>query len=244
MFNVQWHKMYAASPDRIAALLLWKFRLLGDAEMNIMRKVVREGTVALDIGANIGFHTLELARLVGPRGIVFAFEPAPENYALLVKNIASNNYRNVVAVQKAVSSRTHTVKLFLSEEHAGDHRIFDSRDGRQSVEVEAVSLDDFFAGDERVDFIKMDIQGAEYLALLGMERLLRRSTDLILMCEFAPSLLAGCGASAELVIDKLRECGFRLQFVNEDAEKVEPVSPEALMRLCGHHGYVTLYLQK
>jgi FkbM family methyltransferase len=162
----------------------------------------------------------------------------------LVKNIKSNNYENVIVFPKAVSNRTERINLFLCEEHTGDHRIFDSRDGRNSIEIETVALDDFFSEKERIDFIKMDIQGSEYLALIGMEKLLHRNEKLILISEFSPSLLKKCGVTAEQFLNKIMEFGFKLQFINEKNERIEPISCENLIKICHGEKYVSLYLEK
>lgn len=73
---------------------------------------VMPGDVVLDIGAHIGYYTVLAARSVGNEGRVIAFEPDPQNYSLLVKNVAKNGYRNVTAVQKAVSWNSGYAQLY------------------------------------------------------------------------------------------------------------------------------------
>ena len=150
----------------------------------------------MDIGANIGYYTLIFARLVGETGRVFAFEPDPANFALLKKNIETNGYHNVVLEQKAVSSTTGSLKLYISEDSAGDHKIYDSGEARQFIEIEAVSLDDYFSHkDGAVDCIKMDIQGAEWAALQGMSTLLSDTINMKLFMEYWPDGLEDFGAN-------------------------------------------------
>jgi len=70
-------------------------------ETNLFKRVVSEGMTVVDLGANIGYYTLLAAKLVGRKGKVFAFEPGPDNFSLLLKNIEANGYDNVIPVQKS-----------------------------------------------------------------------------------------------------------------------------------------------
>ncbi|MFQ5574888.1 MAG: FkbM family methyltransferase [Terriglobia bacterium] len=162
--------MYLDSKDSLRLSLNGIYEPL---ETELVQKEVVEGNVVLDLGAHIGYYTLIFARLVGSQGKVFAFEPGPDNFALLEKNVQVNRYRNVTLVQRAVSEAAGRVRLYLNEGNTADHRMYDSRDGRKHIEVETVRVDDYFAEYEgKIDFIKMDIQGAEGAALSGMVRLI------------------------------------------------------------------------
>jgi len=178
---------------------------------NLIRRKARPGGVFLDIGANIGYYTLLLARCAGPAGRVFAFEPDPENFSVLRKNIEANGYRNVVAQNKALSDKTTAAKLFLAEDNLGDHRIYDSGDGRRSIPIEMVNLDELFLEcPASLDLVKMDIQGAECQALRGMRGVLTRSKNVTLFTEFWPYGLRRAGDDPEAYIHLLRELGFAL----------------------------------
>jgi FkbM family methyltransferase len=170
------------------------------------KEVVKDGDVVLDLGANMGYFTLLAAKLVGKSGKVYSFEPEPTNYSLLVKNIELNGYDNVVPVQKAVSNISGAVRLFVSEEDPGNSTIFQYGDGRKFVEIESVALDEFFKDKEhRVDVIKMDIEGAEMAALLGMDRIIRENKNLKIFSELLPSLMRAMGYSPEDFARKLMD---------------------------------------
>ena len=79
--------------------------------MDTIKINVKRGDIALDLGANIGYHTLILSKLVGKTGKVFAFEPAPENAALIRENIKINNIKNVVVIEMAVSDKKQKSRL-------------------------------------------------------------------------------------------------------------------------------------
>ncbi|QQS44048.1 FkbM family methyltransferase [Candidatus Roizmanbacteria bacterium] len=199
-------------------------------ETEIVQKEIKRGDVVLDIGANIGYYTLIFARLVGEKGMVFAFEPDPTNFALLKKNVEMNGYKNVVLVSKAVSDKSGTVRLYLCEENKGDHRIYNSGDERDILDVECIRLDDYFDKNQHLDFIKMDIQGAEGLALQGMQELLKRNDSVKIITEFWPIGLKRSGISTKTVLTFLRDLGFSLYELDENTKQLDPVNITALLK--------------
>jgi FkbM family methyltransferase len=191
-----------------------------------IQSATRPGDLAVDVGANIGYYTLVLARCVGPEGRVFAFEPDPTNFAVLKQNIEANGYKNVVAMNKALSDQAASTKLFLAPSNLADHRIFDPGDGRPSISVETVTLDDVLSDpSQKPNVIKMDVQGAEYGVLRGMKSVLSRRKDITLFAEFWPYGLFKAGVNAEEFIRLLRESGFTIYDVRS------PQSPLAQERL-------------
>ena len=137
----------------------------------------------LDIGANVGYYTALLADRVGPAGHVTAFEPEPGNHAVLRRTIAVNGFPNVEAVQGAVSQSSGESFLFLSELNQGDHRLYATA-GRRRIAVPILAIDSFLPPETLIDFVKMDIQGSEGLALRGMLQTLRRSPNIQILTEF------------------------------------------------------------
>jgi len=194
-------------------------------EAMVMSRQIRQGDIVLDVGAHIGYFTLMFAKLVGPTGLVFAFEPSPDSFKVLEHNIAINGYKNVILEQAAVSNKTQRVKLFTGREITADNRIYDSHDGHPFVEVGAVSLDDYFSAyTGEFNFIKMDIQGAEMVALRGMSALLRRSPGVIIFSEFWPFGLTTFGFNPVDYLTALQRYGFHLRNINDKSGKLEPIS--------------------
>lgn len=171
----------------------------------MFKKVVKEGDIVVDLGANIGYFSLLAARLVGNRGKVYAFEPEPVNYSLLLKNIELNEYANIVPVPRAVSNVSGRVKLFLDDKDTGAHTIYPHGRG-ESIEVQSVTLDEFFEDrEQRIDVIKMDIEGAELAALSGMERVIKGNENLKMFIEFYPPGIRRRGDPPEEFICRLLE---------------------------------------
>jgi FkbM family methyltransferase len=184
--------------------------------------LIRPGDTVLDVGANIGYYTLLMARLVGPHGKVYAFEPDPGNFGLLEKNVRLNGYTDRVVLKRAaVSDTSGQIRLFRADRNQGDHRAYDSGDGRPSIDIPSVALDDTFKDyPGRIAFIKMDIQGSEWAALKGMQKLLARQPFVQMMTEFWPAGLSHVGVSAAAYLDVLASCGFSLFEIDDELQHV------------------------
>jgi len=163
-----------------------------------------QGDVVLDIGANIGWYSL-LAAKYGAQ--VYAFEPDPLNFKLLNENIEMNALaEQVVAYQCAVSDQEAVLPLYLyPDKNRGRHSLH-AMEGCEKIDVRAVRLDDFLNeqgfGTQKVKFIKMDIEGHEFPALLGSPKLLE--TVPYLLIEHAPDHMKRGGYTADQVLNLLK----------------------------------------
>jgi FkbM family methyltransferase len=141
--------------------------------------------VAYDVGANAGYYTLALSRLVGKSGRVFSFEPDARSAHLLRRHLELNDLRNVTFVQAAVSGEVGLVPFTGWE-------VVDS----SSYVVPSISLDSFIAsGNPSPDFIKMDIEGAEGAALIGASNLLSKRQTSWLLATHSDELTVSCKAT-------------------------------------------------
>jgi FkbM family methyltransferase len=126
--------------------------------------------VAYDLGANYGMHTLLFARLVGPSGKVYSFEPVPGIFKSLGEQVALNHFQNTVLVPKAVAEREGAMRFDLGHHEGAGHLASDG-----GVEVEITTLDHFVEeGNLPPGFIKIDIEGAESKALLGARKVIEK----------------------------------------------------------------------
>jgi len=201
-------------------------------ETHWIQYLIRPGDVVFDIGAHIGYYTLLFSRLVGEQGKVLAFEPDPTNFGLLQQNVLLNGCANVALYNVAVSDQAGSLSLYLSHDNAGDHRIWKPEEFRPSVAVQAIALDLFINSRPfRVDFVKMDIQGAEAAALNGMIGLLRQQTRLTLVTEFWPFGLKRAGASAEDFLHALVDLQCDLFVIDERHRHLVQVTPTGLQRI-------------
>ncbi len=190
---------------------------------------VHPGDTVVDVGANIGYYTLLAARKVGPRGKVIAFEPAPESFSFLERNVKANGFNNVVIEQKALSNSRGRLLLYRSGENRGDHRIFPAQGSRDAVEVEALPLDEYLPDSASVNLIKIDTQGAEGVIVEGMLRALQAQDDLKLLVEFWPYALSRGQYSGARLLQHFETLGFRMYAIEERQEGVFPVNSVLLL---------------
>src|SRR4029077_19266941 len=134
------------------------------AERQLLQKILFSGAVVVDAGANIGIYSEFLSRCVGPNGVVHSFEPSPDNFMRLHR--ATGKLPNVRPCAAVVGERSGETMLYVSDSLNVDHRSYATEgDARRALQVRMVALDDYFKSGERVDLLKIDIQGYELHAL-------------------------------------------------------------------------------
>lgn len=170
---------------------------------------LREGMTVVDAGANIGYYTILAAAVVGEAGRVYSFEPDPRNYRVLGSNVRRNGFRNVRVVRKAIADRSGSLGFHPDPWRTEGWVAFD--DDHHAMEVQATSLDAFFAGLSwpPVDLVKMDIEGSEQRALEGMTELAARNPAMQMILEVNPHALRRNGSSVAGLSERLLSLGFR-----------------------------------
>lgn len=223
------HLMYLDPKD---SLELSKNGIYEPTETNLVESLIKEGDTVIDIGANIGYYTLKFAKKVGENGKVYAFEPDPKNFEILKKNVDLNGYKNIYLFQVALSNRIGDDLLFLNDENHGDHQLYRSEETRKQVKVKTETLDKFVENEiiKKIDFIKMDIQGGEFNALMGMKRTLNNNPQIKMITEFWPYGLDAAGFSPREYISNLRSLGFHLEEINETTHELYDLDEENLLK--------------
>jgi len=150
-----------------------------------IQKEIKKGDVIVDIGANIGYYTLQEARLVGDDGKVYAIEPVPENVELLKKNIELNNYSNIEVFQLAVGDVNKTDYVYISDRR-NTASMIKSQASIDKVPVEVTTLDKFLENKPLPSLIRMDVEGYEGEIIKGMRGLLESNKPLKVVVELHP----------------------------------------------------------
>ncbi len=241
--------LLAALPRRrtisISGLPSFRFEMHGANDTIVSRTICRDGmweaaTSALllnlldaradmlDVGANIGWHTIIAAHKLGSRGRIHSFEPEQANLRRLRANVALSGLTNIVVNAWALSDRTGRQHLNLNPTNLGDHRL-GSRSGRRSVVVPIRRLDDYQGVRGLPLVIKLDVQGSEWHVLEGGRGLLRdHPHDIVLVCEIAPTMLEDAGASLGRLIDLLAGHGFAAALIDQSSSRIQPTGWEQL----------------
>ena len=217
------------------ALSISHYGTYEELESKIMEEKIEMGNIVVDVGANIGLHTLNMARIVGNAGQVFAFEPDPSNFEILKKNAKINNYKNIILEQKAVGDKHGRTTLYQSD-HPGKHRIFPQTDQAKSqVQVELTNLDNYFDSDmiDKINFIKIDVEGLEFSVLKGMKNILKNSKKIKILFEFMPENTMEAGFTPIELLNYLTSNDFKLYCMDNKTKKLLYVSNnEEIIKLC------------
>lgn len=194
----------------------------------LMRRLLRPGMTAVDVGAHAGRYTRAMSLLVGPAGRVLSLEPSPETARRLRDQIRVRGFENVTVEAVAASDAPGVATLreygaFRSswstlgnpnlERKAGDPA--SAIPVESTAQVRTERLDDLFAahGIERVDYLKIDAEGAEPAVVRGLSRLLDRSRVSYIQVEVSARPIAGMGETPKSVFDELAARGYRVHAI-------------------------------
>ena len=153
----------------------------------ILEQKLERGGTFIDIGANIGYFSLEAATLVGEGGRVIAFEPLPFLAEQLRTSIQLNGFSNIDVRQLALGDSVGEQKIELQRGNIGGSSLVKELDSGHFETVKVARLDDELAGIDRVDLIKIDVEGYEYEVLKGAQAVLQKHQPTLVM-EFSPNV--------------------------------------------------------
>jgi len=207
---------------------------------------MRPGGTAVDLGAGVGYHALALLAAGGPRGRVFAFEPDPALMPLLRQTMRVNGLaERAILSERAVMDQAGPVALASAPDRPGSgHVVPPVRDaafdaaypGR--IEVEAVTLDAALDGIRGVDLLRMDIGGAEPMALLGAGKVLERSLRIGIVMRWSVARMEP-RAHVGGFIDWLEGAEFRFWVISPEGALFQPIDREGLLHLPEAEVYVS-----
>lgn len=197
---------------------------------DLFLEALRPGVLVIDGGAHLGLYSLLAARTSKPSRIL-AFEPSQYNFRALMHNVRSNRVKNVMPHKKALSDRAGTADFYDSSGTISSSLI--RRTGLDRLtrdRVTTIALDEAI-GDVPAPGIvaKLDIEGAEPLALRGMRRILRSASYACVICEVNPRALRDGGMSPAILLYELAQLGFRTSFVDRSMREPIPVSDPAAL---------------
>lgn len=215
--------------------------------MLALSRLLASDGVVLDIEANMGCFTLFAARRLEAAGRVFAFEPSSRDRARLIANVDLNRLKNVSVSREAVGESDGQAELLVAEDERSGHNTLGTNFGYAQTQLAAretvpvVKLDSFVAreGLDRVDVIKIDIEGGEYSALRGCEAMLARWHPALIL-EVVPASPEAGGRTARALERLLREHGYHAYEIDESDATLVPMQsldvPRSTNIVCIHDG--------
>ena len=183
----------------------------------LFRERVKPGMNVLDVGANIGYYTMLSASLVGPSGSVTAIEPNPESAKLVEASRRANLFENVLVLQVAAGRALGLLVLHGSYSNAMTSAAPDDATAViNSMTVPSVKIDDLIPRERKIDFVKIDVEGAEYNALLGASEMITRCHPTI-VSEFSPQTMPGIsGVDGRQYLRFLLDFGYSIGVIQQN----------------------------
>lgn len=226
-FYARWKRLLPniPSPVRLPFGALWLLRKdnLGEplltgtfesAELAFVERFLRPGMTMLDLGAHHGLYTLLASKRVGSRGKVIAFEPSPRERRALLLHLILNRCTNVKVQGLAVGNENTEASLFVVEGNqtgCNSLRPPDVLSGTFPARVRVIRIDDWLDKQKfrQIDFVKLDVEGAELEALKGASRLLERRPRPVILAEVQDVRTIPWGYRAKEILLHLHEKGYK-----------------------------------
>lgn len=155
-------------------------------ETKLLLKQINSNSIVADVGANIGYYTVQMAKKAR---LVYAIEPDKDNFEILKKNVENNKLENVVLINAAVGSKNEKIKLYKSTVNDGDHRVYNPGNRDKFNVVECLRLDDILKNEQKISLIKIDTQGWEPEVIEGAKEIIKRDSPILFM-EYWPNAYA------------------------------------------------------
>ncbi|MBU2575702.1 FkbM family methyltransferase [Patescibacteria group bacterium] len=221
--------------------MLWQ--LYEKETVQLFKKIIKPKMIVMDIGAHIGYFTRIFSKLAGTDGVVYAFEADPENFQLLIKN--TKHLKNTKLCKAAITDSTGIIDFFHSNIKSGCHSIVPAEFRSQKIAVPAITLDEFAQrkGINKIDIIKMDIEGGEYLALQGMKKIFENNPDIVLVLEFCLENNELANINSEKFLKQMEEFGLSIFAIRQN--KLDKVtSSSSVQEITQGADFINLYCTK
>lgn len=196
----------------------------------LTKNIIKPGQVCVDCGANLGYHTVCMAKQVGPSGRVYSFEPLRVIYQQLNGNVFLNDLRNVFCINAALGNARKTIQMDGVNFDAAGVNIGGTKVGGGGDTAEMVKLDDIIG--ENVNFMKLDVQGSEVLLLEGAQQLIQRSRP-VMFIEVEENYLRCFGFTSEILLNKLLSMDYVLGRVENECPDHIAVPRERIGEMAG-----------
>lgn len=201
------------SLDRVLALYIFFYYSGSHSFKRWLAKHAKPGHVVLDIGANQGIFTIAASNAVGPFGEVHSFEPDSDLLNCLQKNLKANYINNVITHSFALGSVSGNLRMFKNPFNQGDNRLVaspDIHDGFSTSLVKVVPLDEV---DEiqKIDLVKIDVQGWEPAVIDGMKNKLKANPNAVILFEFCPFMMKQAGFKPATILFEMLSEGYKLK---------------------------------
>ncbi|HSW56699.1 MAG TPA: FkbM family methyltransferase [Ignavibacteriaceae bacterium] len=202
----------------------------------LLKSLLKDCQTFFDIGANIGIYSLLASKHMRHGGKVYSFEPSDWAYKRLMENLELNNIKNVEVFKQAATNSAGTKQFYLCEDDAYNSLNSSPMKAVQKViDIECIRIDDFCSEHKikKIDILKVDAEGTDYLVLKGAENILKSETAPIIMCEFNKKILEGLLYTKNDFVRLLRDLSYSVFVIKgENLIKIDLENAEASELIC------------
>lgn len=211
--------LYFPEYDQTIAKQIQEVGIWEPDEIRFLIKNIKPGDKCINVGANVGYFSLLMSKLVGRSGKVFAIEANPDFKKYIEKNVSSSKLNNTEIIMSAAGNDTGTISLYINMSNGGDNRVFNPElisdpVGYQVMnvkEVVSVPLDtvDNLVKDRDIDLVLIDCQGFDHNVVRGMKNIIKSSNPKIVV-ELEPTFTESLGENVKDVLNEYIDFGYRL----------------------------------
>jgi FkbM family methyltransferase len=231
LVDIKMFKIYASTSDTDIGQSIIKSKIWEPHVTDALKKVLGVGDVFLDLGANIGYFSLLAASIVQESGKVISFEPNIQNLHLLYLSILENHFNNIKVYPLAASVSSQILKITSFGSNGFLEKPSDDIVQSNFQFIQSVIVDELLHSEEKVDVVKMDIEGYEPLALRGMDKLIKKHNPVIIT-EFSPWHIKRRSQIEPLeYLKQLAHYGYSLFIIEQSGCLKSVPNPDFLMNL-------------
>jgi FkbM family methyltransferase len=198
----------------------------------LIQRIIEPNDIFIDVGANIGMHTLAAAHAMHGQGKVIALEPYPPTVQLLEKTIWMNGYKNIVEIHSIAASDEQSERTLYLGATSGHHSLYpldaSSKTDSTPIKVSTTTIDQIMMNSPKANLIKIDAEGAELEVLAGAAMLINRNDNIAVIAEFGNSHLKRINVSTQAWLDNFQQFGFEFQAIHPDTGALRNISIDEL----------------
>lgn len=218
--NKQVFKLYISPNNGFIDKHIYLYGVYEPFMLDLFSVYLKSGMTFVDIGANIGQHSMYVASIVGTSGSVHTFEPIPAIHGQLEKSVHSNHFENIVHTHNCAIGEIETTESLYVSKNVGGSSLVNDDNTVETISVHIKNGDKELSNVSRIDVIKIDVEGYEYEVLKGIQGTLHKHMPIIFM-EFSGNFyhMQGKG-NGEKILKLLREHGYSLFDIEDSMKKI------------------------
>lgn len=212
--------------DEHVDIIIWWQGFYEKFPSRVFKRLLNVGDRVIDVGANIGYYSLLASEIVGPSGRIFSFEPVTKIFDKLLLN--SSDHSNITPVQVACGEQGGMTNIYVADDScSAGSRISTPFENQPAIteQIKLIKLDDYIE-DQKIDMVKIDVEGYEIHVLKGMADILRDNLHIKVFIEVNKKLLAMSGSSPEEIFDYLKLFGLTAWQIDYKKRRLELISKD------------------